>query len=118
MSRSFANIGIMSEACHHSYTCACHSVVYVCSRRLGVFAVDIDRASGRQVEFGHEVVEIETMSKESDVLSARDSITALARSLGARREGESGRPVKVRCFMRYLGVSLMLMVYLGKSYER
>ncbi|CAM9362077.1 unnamed protein product [Ectocarpus fasciculatus] len=62
--------------------------------RWGVFAVDIDRASGRQVEFGHEVVEIETMSRESNVLSARDSVTALARSLGARREGESGRPVK------------------------
>lgn len=58
--------------------------------------MDIDRASGRQVEFGHEVVEIETISKESDVLSARDCIKALARSLGARREGESGRPVKVR----------------------
>lgn len=73
------------------HTCA----TYTCtlSRRVDGFVVDIDRAS-----FGHEVVEIETMSslEEADIVSARDSITALARSLGVQQNGKSGRPVKVR----------------------
>lgn len=63
------------------------------SRSLKGFAVDIDRAS-----FGHDVVEIETMSspEEVDLVSARDSIAALALSLGAQREGSSGQPIRVR----------------------
>eukprot|EP00904_Undaria_pinnatifida_P010181 jgi/Undpi1/6293/HiC_scaffold_20.g08777.m2 len=58
---------------------------------LDRFSVDIDRAS-----FGHQVVEIEQMSspKMADIESARDSIAALARSLGAQREGASGRSVQ------------------------
>lgn len=74
-------------------TCACPNYTCAPSCRLEGFVVDIDRAS-----FGHEVVEIETMSgpEEVDIVSARDSINALARSLGAQRNGESGRPIKVR----------------------
>ncbi|CAM9218050.1 unnamed protein product [Scytosiphon promiscuus] len=55
------------------------------------FTVDIDQAS-----FGHRVVEIEKMTSQnkSDIASARDSISRLARSLGVQREGESGSPVK------------------------
>jgi len=63
--------------------------------RLRGYAIDIDRAS-----FGHNVVEIEAMStpEKEDLLSARDSVTALARSVGAQQEGTLGRPVKVKCF--------------------
>ncbi|CAM9204419.1 unnamed protein product, partial [Hapterophycus canaliculatus] len=51
--------------------------------RLEGFTVDIDQAS-----FGHRVVEIETMTSpsKSDIVSARDSITHLAKSLGLQRE--------------------------------
>lgn len=58
------------------------------------FAIDIDRAS-----FGHNVVEIEAMStsEKEDLLSARDSVIALARSVGVQQEASSGRPVKVQC---------------------
>ncbi len=64
------------------------------AHRLKGFAIDIDRAS-----FGHNVVEIETMStpEKEDLLSARDSVTALAHSVGVHQEGSSGRPVKVTC---------------------
>ena len=34
--------------------------------------------------------------EKDDLMSTRDSITALARSVGAQREGVSGRPIKVR----------------------
>ena len=63
------------------------------SHRLTRYSVDIDRAC-----FGHQVVEIEQMASPSmaDIEAARDSIAALARSLGARREGASGLAAKVR----------------------
>ncbi|CAM9525562.1 unnamed protein product, partial [Laminaria digitata] len=58
---------------------------------LNRYGVDIDRAC-----FGHQVVEIEQMSspRMADIEAARNSIAVLARSLGAQREGASGRPVK------------------------
>eukprot|EP00903_Cladosiphon_okamuranus_P011593 g10903.t1 len=69
--------------------------------RLKGFAVDIDRAS-----FGHDVVEIETMSTpdEADLVAARDSVNALALSVGAKREGASEQPIRgklVEYIIRY-----------------
>eukprot|EP00752_Nemacystus_decipiens_P010512 g9362.t1 len=66
--------------------------------RLKGFAVDIDRAS-----FGHDVVEIETMSspEEADLVSARDSLTAIALSVGAQREGDSGESIRGK-LMEYM----------------
>lgn len=80
------------------------------SRRLKRFAVDMDRAS-----FGHDVVEIETMStpEEADLVSARDSITALALSVGAQREGGSGQPIKAR--FGTTGVHVLLFFSLSES---
>lgn len=77
-------IGFAMGTCFRACNCL--------SRSLDRFSVDIDRAS-----FGHQVVEIEQMSspKMADIESARDSIAALARSLGAQREGASGRSVQV-----------------------
>lgn len=40
---------------------------------------------------------------EADIVSARDNIASLAQSLGAQRNGDSGRPVKVRCAVAYTG---------------
>lgn len=70
------------------YTCFNH----VSLRRIDGYNVDIDRAS-----FGHQVVEIETMSGKgaTEIASAGDGIAKLARSLLYQDEGSSTRPVKV-----------------------
>lgn len=70
------------------------SSVYLTSTpgRLGEHTIDIDRAS-----FGHQVVEIETMSEadDADISAAGAGVATLARSLGISGEGGSGHPVKV-----------------------
>lgn len=61
--------------------------------RIDGYNVDIDQAS-----FGHQVVEIETMSGKgaTEIASAGDGIAKLARSLLDQDEGSSTRPVKVK----------------------
>lgn len=61
-------------------------------RRIDGYNVDIDRAS-----FGHQVVEIETMSGKgaTEIALASDGIAKLARSLLDQDEGSSTRSVKV-----------------------
>lgn len=84
------------------------------SLRLKRFAVDIDRAS-----FGHDVVEFETMStpEEADLVSARDSINALALSVGAQREGGSGQPIRVRFATHFNAVCFFSLVGFYHQYR-
>lgn len=88
--QSFLAMGVQarrSDSAHQLLVCSPSSI------RLEGYTVDIDQAS-----FGHELVEIETMSGSGteDIEAASDGVAALAQSLGLTRDGVSGQATKVR----------------------